>query len=358
LNNHSFSVTIIIGNLFRKFKNGGVTHMQKSIPENWWNQLRLPVISAPMFLVSGPELVKNCCLNGVIGSFPAPNARPIEVLDQWMGQLNDELQEARTAEPNRKVAPWAMNMVVHSTYSRLQEELELIKKHKPQLVITSLGSPKHVVEIVHQYGGLVFSDVSDLKFARKAAEAGVDGLILVASGAGGHAGQINSFAFIDMVRTFWDGIIILAGAISTGKGVLAAQAAGADLAYMGTRFIVATESMANDEYRDMLVKSTQEDIILTDAFSGVQANMLIPSIVKAGLDPAQLVKKEKVEFDSMKDKSNAKAWRDIWSAGHGVGTIDKIESAADIINRLEAEYQEALRKVNQSSAKLSGLTVK
>jgi nitronate monooxygenase len=332
--------------------------MQKSIPENWWNQLRLPVISAPMFLVSGPELVKNCCLNGIIGSFPAPNARPIEVLDQWMGQLNIELQEAQSAEPNRKIAPWAMNMVVHSTYSRLQDELELIKKHKPQLVITSLGSPKHVVEIVHEYGGIVFSDVSDLKFARKAAEAGVDGLILVASGAGGHAGQINSFAFIDMVRTFWDGIIILAGAISTGKGILAAQAAGADLAYMGTRFIVATESMANDEYRDMLVKSTQEDIILTDAFSGVQANMLIPSIVKAGLDPAQLVKKEKVEFDSMKDKSNAKAWRDIWSAGHGVGAIDKIESAADIINRLEAEYQEALGKVNQSSAKLSRLTVK
>ncbi len=332
--------------------------MQKSIPENWWNQLRLPVISAPMFLVSGPELVKNCCLNGIIGSFPAPNARPIEVLDQWMGQLNIELQEAQSAEPNRKIAPWAMNMVVHSTYSRLQDELELIKKHKPQLVITSLGSPKHVVEIVHEYGGLVFSDVSDLKFARKAAEAGVDGLILVASGAGGHAGQINSFAFIDMVRTFWDGIIILAGAISTGKGILAAQAAGADLAYMGTRFIVATESMANDEYRDMLVKSTQEDIILTDAFSGVQANMLIPSIVKAGLDPAQLVKKEKVEFDSMKDKSNAKAWRDIWSAGHGVGAIDKIESAADIINQLENEYQEALVKVNQASAKLSRLTVK
>jgi nitronate monooxygenase len=332
--------------------------MQKTIPENWWNQLRLPVISAPMFLVSGPELVKNCCLNGVIGSFPAPNARPIEVLDQWMGQLNEELEQARAAEPDRKIAPWAMNMVVHSTYSRLQDELELIKKHKPQLVITSLGSPKHVVEIVHEYGGLVFSDVSDLKFARKAAETGVDGLILVASGAGGHAGQINSFAFVDMVRTFWDGIIVLAGAISTGKGILAAQAAGADLAYMGTRFIVATESMANDDYREMLVNSSQEDIILTDAFSGVRANMLIPSIQKAGLDPAQLVKKEKVDFDDMAGKSDAKAWRDIWSAGHGVGAIDKIESAAEIIQRLEGEYQEALKKVNQTVAKVNRLTVK
>ncbi|WP_306418577.1 nitronate monooxygenase family protein [Bacillus sp. AFS076308] len=331
--------------------------MQKTIPESWWNQLRLPVISAPMFLVSGTELVKACCLNGVIGSFPAPNARPIEVLDQWMGQLNKELAEARAKEPDRKIAPWAMNMVVHSSYSRLQDELDLIKKHKPQLVITSLGSPKHVVEIVHEYGGLVFSDVSDLKFAKKAADAGVDGLILVASGAGGHAGQINSFAFVDMVRSFWDGIIILAGSISTGKGILAAQAAGADLAYMGTRFIVATESMANDDYRKMLVEATQEDLILTDAFSGVKANMLIPSIKKAGLDPKQLVKKDQVNFDDMQKETNAKAWKDIWSAGHGVGAIDRIESAADIIGRLELEYRVALQKINSFAGKLTNVGV-
>ncbi|MBM7653279.1 NAD(P)H-dependent flavin oxidoreductase [Neobacillus cucumis] len=331
--------------------------MQKSIPDSWWRQLRLPVISAPMFLVSGTELVKTCCLNGVIGSFPAPNARPIEVLDHWMGQLNDELAEARVKDPNRKIAPWAMNMVVHSSYSRLQDELNLIKKHKPQLVITSLGSPKHVVEIVHGYGGLVFSDVSDLIFAKKAADAGVDGLILVASGAGGHAGQINSFAFVDMVRSFWDGIVILAGSISTGKGILAAQAAGAELAYMGTRFIVAKESMANDEYRNMLVESTQEDLILTDAFSGVKANMLKPSIKKAGLNPEQLVKKDQVNFDDMQKETNAKAWKDIWSAGHGVGVIDRIESAADIINRLEIEYREALQKINGFAGKLSSVGV-
>ncbi len=296
-------------------------------------------------------------MNGVIGSFPAPNARPIEVLDQWMGQLNQELTEARANEPDRKIAPWAMNMVVHSSYSRLQDELDLIKKHKPQLVITSLGSPKHVVEIVHEYGGLVFSDVSDLKFAKKAAEAGVDGLILVASGAGGHAGQINSFAFVDMVRSFWDGIIILAGSISTGKGILAAQTAGADLAYMGTRFIVATESMANDDYRKMLVEATQEDLILTDAFSGVKANMLIPSIKNAGLDPKQLVKKDQVNFDDMQKETNAKAWKDIWSAGHGVGAIDRIESAADIIGRLELEYREALQKINSFAGKLTSVGV-
>lgn len=332
--------------------------MKKSIPESWWNQLKLPVISAPMFLVSGTELVKNCCLNGVIGSFPAPNARPIEVLDQWMGQLNEELEEARALDPHRKIAPWAMNMVVHSSYSRLEEELSLIKKHMPQLVITSLGSPKRVVDIVHEYGGLVFSDVSDLKFAKKAAEAGVDGLILVASGAGGHAGQINNFAFVDMVRNFWDGIIVLAGSISTGKGILAAQAAGADLAYMGTRFIVATESMARDEYREMLVEATQEDIILTDAFSGIMCNMLVPSIKKAGLDPEKLVKKDQVNFDSMQRETNAKAWRDIWSAGHGVGAINKIESAGEIIESLAVEYKEALQNINQYAGKLSSLSVK
>jgi len=331
--------------------------MKKSIPDSWWNQMKLPAISAPMFLVSGTELVKNCCLNGVIGSFPAPNARPIEVLDQWMGQLNAELDEARALEPNRKIAPWAMNMVVHSSYGRLQEELELIKKHQPQLVITSLGSPKLVVDIVHEYGGLVFSDVSDLKFAKKAAEAGVDGLILVASGAGGHAGQINNFAFVDMVRNFWDGIIVLAGSISTGKGILAAQAAGADLAYMGTRFIVATESMANDEYREMLVESTQEDILLTDAFSGVMCNMLVPSIKKAGLDPGTLVKKDQVNFDSMQRETNAKAWRDIWSAGHGVGAINKIESVSEIINSLESEYKEALQNLNRNAGKFSSVSV-
>ncbi|PLR78451.1 nitronate monooxygenase [Bacillus sp. V3-13] len=329
--------------------------MNKKIPEEWWNNLRLPVISAPMFLVSGPDLVKNACLNGVIGSFPAPNARPIEVLDQWMGQLNEELAEAKKIEPERKIAPWAMNMVVHSSYSRLENELELLRKHQPKLVITSLGSPRKVVEVVHSYGGLVFSDVSDVAFAKKAAEAGVDGLILVAAGAGGHAGELNSFAFVDIVRSFWDGVIILAGAISTGSGLLAAQSAGADLAYMGTRFIVATESMANDEYRQMLVEATQEDLILTDAFSGVKANMLKPSIVKAGLDPAELTKKEKVDFDGMQKETNAKAWRDIWSAGQGVGAINKIETVAEIVDSLEKEYYSAIQRMNEQVAKLTGI---
>ncbi|MFD0049651.1 NAD(P)H-dependent flavin oxidoreductase [Actinomycetes bacterium NPDC127524] len=331
--------------------------MRKSIPESWWNELELPVISAPMFLISGPELVKACCLNGVIGSFPAPNARPIEVLDQWMGEISSALDEAKQNNPQRKIAPWAMNMVVHSTYSRLEDELELVKKHKPPLVITSLGSPKAVVDIVHSYGGAVFSDVSSVPFAKKAAEAGVDGLIAVASGAGGHAGDINSFAFVDSIRTFWDGIIILAGSITTGRSILAAQAAGADLAYMGTRFIVAKESMAAMEYREMLVEASQEDIILTNAFSGVNCNMLKPSISKAGIDPETLVKKDKVEFDSMQKETNSKAWKDIWSAGHGVGAIKKIDSAAGIISELKQEYQESLKKLNDQAGRLKALTL-
>ncbi|TCN27352.1 nitronate monooxygenase [Mesobacillus foraminis] len=315
--------------------------MVKTLPKSWLNSLSIPAIAAPMFLVSGPELVKAACLNGVIGSFPAPNARPIEVLEGWMAHLNEELSKAKELNPNQRIAPWAMNMVVHSSYSRLDEEIELIKKYQPQLVITSLGNPKKIVDIVHEYGGLVFSDVSDLKFAKKAAEAGADGLILVASGAGGHAGEINSFAFVDMVRTFWDGIIVLAGSISTGKGILAAQAAGADIAYMGTRFIVATESMAKDEYRQMLVNSTQEDLIFTDAFSGVKSNMLKPSIERAGIDSASLTKKENVNFDEMQKENSAKAWKDIWSAGHGIGSIKEIQTAGEIIAQLKQEYKEA-----------------
>ncbi|WP_110927900.1 NAD(P)H-dependent flavin oxidoreductase [Bacillus massiliglaciei] len=331
--------------------------MKKSIPERWWDQLVLPAISAPMFLISGPELVKQCCLNGVVGSFPAPNARPIELLDQWMGDINQSLIAARDKSPSSNIAPWAMNMVVHSSYSRLEQELELVKKHQPPILLTSLGSPKKIVDEVHNYGGLVFSDVSTVAFAKKAAEAGVDGLILVASGAGGHAGEINSFAFVESVRTFFDGIILLAGGITTGSGILAAQAAGADLAYMGTRFIVAEESLAQEDYRQMLIDSTHEDIILTDAFSGVNCNMLKPSIVKAGMDPEQLIKKEDINFDDMSKTNDSKAWRDIWSAGHGVGSIQGIDTAAGIIKQLETEYYDALEQLNTKAEKLKGLKI-
>lgn len=304
-----------------------------------FNSLELPVICAPMFLVSGPELVTACCEGGIIGAFPAANARTVETLEEWMVQLNNRRQS------NEKMAPWALNMVVHRTYQRLDAELELVRRYRPQLVITSLGSPKKVVEVVHEYGGLVFSDVSDVRFARKAAAAGVDGLILVAAGAGGHAGELNSFAFVDKVRTFWDGWLVLAGGIATGNAILAARAAGCDLAYVGTRFIVAKESMAPKTYKSMLIESEAEDIVRTAAFSGVPANMLIPSIRRAGLDPERLHDKKEVEFDHM-NRREAKAWKDIWSAGHGVGMIQKIETAKDVISRLKQEYERARERLN------------
>ncbi len=314
--------------------------------ESLWNQLTLPAVSAPMFLISSPKMVTESCLNGVIGSFPANNARDIETLDEWMGSINQTLKEARQNDPQLKIAPWAMNLIVHRSNDKFSEQLELVKKHKPPILITSLGSPKRAVEIVHSYGGLVFSDVSTVAFAKKAAEVGVDGLVLVTAGAGGHAGIINGFAFIDSVRIFWDGIILLAGAISTGAGILAAQAAGADLAYMGTRFIVAEESFAKDAYRQMIIDSGQEDIIYTDAFSGVHSNMLRPSLEKAGIDSEKLEKKETVSFEYKSENGKAKAWKDIWSAGHGVGAIVEIDTTSGIIAKLQREYEESLQKVN------------
>ncbi|WP_153731766.1 NAD(P)H-dependent flavin oxidoreductase [Sporosarcina obsidiansis] len=316
------------------------------------DHLTLPIVAAPMFLISSPAMLIDCCLNGVIGSFPASNARTIEKLDEWMKEINQSFIDARKEHEKRKIAPWAINIIVHTSNGRFNEELELVKQHQPPIVITSLGSPKRVVEVVHGYGGIVFSDVSTVAFAKKAAEAKVDGLILVSAGAGGHAGLINGFAFIDSVKAFWDGIILLAGSISTGAGVLAAQAAGADLAYMGTRFIVAKENFAKDAYREMILASNYEDIIYTDAFSGVHSNMLIPSIENVGLDINDLVRKKEISFDNNSDNRKLKAWKDIWSAGHGVGGIETIDSTTNIINQLREEYEESLCSVNEFAKKI------
>ncbi|PIC89118.1 nitronate monooxygenase [Sporosarcina sp. P21c] len=300
----------------------------------------LPIIAAPMFLVSSPELVTACCSNGVIGSFPAPNARTIEQLEEWMIHITTSLKEHSAIG---KTAPWALNMVTHRTYIRLDEEVELIKRYQPPIVITALGSPLTVIEAVHSYDGLVFADVNSVKFAKKAAGTGVDGLILVSSGAGGHTGRMNSFAFVEAVRQFFDGIIILAGGISTGNGILAAQSLGADLAYMGTSFISAKESMAQSEYKDMVVDSDYDDILMTDAFTGVHANMLRPSIERAGLDPDNLVPKAQIDFSD--PQAGTKAWKNIWSAGHGIESITHIQSAADIIKQLHREYEQAQQQL-------------
>ncbi len=308
------------------------------------DKTRLPVISAPMFLVSGTELVIEACKSGIIGSFPLLNARTDEILEEWMKEIKEELESVQALNPEKVIAPWAVNLNVHKSNIRYETHLELIKKYKPPIVITSLGKPQSVVNIVHEYGGLVFSDVATLTHAKKAADTGVDGLVLVCNGAGGHGGTINPFAFISAVKKFWKGITLISGCITNGQDILAVKSLGADFAYMGTRFIATNESKASKEYQQMLMDATLEDIIYTDAFSGVSANYLVPSIKKAGLDPENLKKKETVDLAHL-ENSDAKAWKDIWSAGQGVSTVDKILPIAQVVDELEAEYELALSKL-------------
>ncbi len=308
--------------------------MSPNLPPEWIARLALPAIAAPMFLVSGPDLVLACCKAGVIGSFPAPNARGIDDLEAWLKRIAGELAGAPGA------APFALNMIVHSTYPRLGAELELVKRYRPPLVITALGSPRNVVEAVHSYGGRVFADVANVKFARKAAEAGVDGLILVAAGAGGHVGPLAAFAFVPEVRAFWPGTIVLAGAISSGRAIHAAQVLGADLAYIGTRFIAARESLASDDHKAMLIRNGAGDIVLTNSVTGVNANFMAESLLKAGYDLKNLQPK-KIDFHS-DPHDDAKAWKHIWSAGQGVGAVTAVEPAGAIVETLKREYAAAV----------------
>jgi nitronate monooxygenase len=311
------------------------------LPLSLSNQLTLPIINAPMFLVSSPDMVIESCRNGIIGTFPLLNARTSEILENWMIRISEELKQVQEEDSTAKIAPWGVNLIVHRTNKRFEEDLELIKKYEPPVVITSLGNPSDVAKIVHSYGGLVFSDVISLDHARKAAKTGIDGLILVCSGAGGHGGTLNPFAFLKAVKEFWDGITILAGAISTGEEILAAKILGADLVYMGTRFIATEESSASEDYRKMLIESTLEDLIYTDAISGINGNYLLPSLQKAGFDIENLKKKE---VDLSFSESKAKAWKDIWSAGQGVGNIKKVSTVKEVIEELTAEYNKALTK--------------
>lgn len=307
--------------------------MKRSLPSTITKSLTLPVIAAPMFLVSGPELVINCCKSGIIGSFPFQNARTIEILEDWLKEITSSLSQHKNS------AVWAANLVVHKSYDRMEQELELVKRYQPPIVITALGNPARVIETVHSYGGLVFADVNAISYAKKAATSGVDGLILVCAGAGGHTGLLNSFAFVEEVRTFWDGYLCLAGGISTGTSIFACEALGVDFAYMGTKFIMAEESLAPIDYKEMLTDAKSEDIILTDSFTGVPANMLRQSIEKAGLDPKNLKKKNIINFEQPLD--GTKAWKDIWSAGHGVSQLTKVQSVSHIIDQLLEEYEAA-----------------
>lgn len=303
------------------------------LPQALTRNLRLPAIAAPMFLVSGPEMVIAACRSGIIGSFPAPNARTADDLENWIAKI-----EAALADDDRAAA-WAINLVVHPSNDRLASDLDCVVRHKVPLVITALGSPARVVDAVHSYGGLVFADVNSVGFARKAAAAGVDGLVLVAAGAGGHTGLTAGFAFVEEVRQFWDGPIVLGGAISTGQAIRAAEVLGADLAYLGTALIAAEESMAAPAFKDMIVAAGAEDIVPSKGITGVTANWLKPSLIATGYDPANMPEDKQPNFENAQD--DAKAWKNVWSAGQGVGAVTAQEPIALVIQRLELEYDAA-----------------
>jgi nitronate monooxygenase len=305
-------------------------------------QLSIPVIGSPMFIVSGPELVIAQCKAGIVGSFPALNARPMEALDEWLTQITDELARARQAHPERRIAPFAVNQIVHASNDRLEHDVEACVKHKVPIVITSLRAPDDVVRRVHAYGGVVFHDVINVRHAEKALEAGVDGLILVCAGAGGHAGTLSPFALVPEIRRFFSGPVALSGSIANGSSILAAEALGADFAYMGTRFIATREARAANAYKEAIVESAAGDIVYSSLFRGVLGNYLKKSIVLAGLDPLNLpvADKSTMNFGSG-GGSKSKAWRDIWGAGQGVGQIDDVPATADLVARLAAEYHQA-----------------
>ena len=310
-----------------------------SIPDIFKGNLTLPVICAPMFLVSSPQLVISACKNGIVGSFPALNTRPQAVLDDWLRQIKTELAEFKLANPDKPVAPFAVNEVVHPSNTRLEADHALVRKHEVPLVITSQGNPANIVKDVHSWGGIVFHDVIYAEHAKKAINAGVDGVIVVAAGAGGHGGTTNPFALVREIREFWDGPLALAGAINDGQAIRAAEVMGADFSYMGTRFIGTQEAQVPDDYKTMLIESHVRDVIYSDYFTGVHANYLRGSLEKLGIDVKQMQGKDQVDLDL----GNTNAWTDVWSAGHGVAGIHDLPDMASLVHRLKQEYLSALQ---------------
>ena len=298
--------------------------------------LSMPLIAAPMFLISGPELVLAACREGIVGSFPTPNCRTSEALEDWLQKITTGIEALKREHPSRAIGPWAATIVTHRTNDRFEADFELCVKYRAPIVITALGSPARVVDKVHAYGGLVFADVNSVKLARKAADCGVDGLVLVSSGAGGHTGEMAGFSFVPAVRQWWDGYIVYAGGICNGNGIRAAQVLGADLAYAGTLFIATEESMADDDYKKLLVDYGPEDLVVTKAFTGANASMLRPTIVASGLDPDSLPPRKDMEFRGQ--NSEKKPWKTIRSAGQGIGMVDRVKSASDLIGELRAQY--------------------
>lgn len=317
--------------------------------------LAMPVVASPLFIASGPELVAAQCKAGVIGSFPALNARPATELKRWLTQIDTDLAAFSDAHPDLPVAPYAVNQIVHRSNTRLQEDLEVCVEHRVPIVISSLGARQDVNDAIHSYGGIVLHDVINDRFARKAIEKGADGLIAVATGAGGHAGVQSPFALVQEIRTWFDGPLLLSGAIAHGRSVLAAQAAGADFAYVGSAFLATHEARVDMAYKQMIADSAASDIVYSNSFTGVHGNYLRGSIVAAGMDPDNLPVSDPsaMDFGSSRPTSSPKPWKDIWGAGQGVGAVRDICSVQDVVTRLSAEYEQArssLRHVLEASA--------
>ena len=316
------------------------------IPAAFRDRLSLPLIGSPMFIASTPDLVIAQCKAGIIGSFPALNARPPALLDEWLTRIRTELDEFASANPGAKVAPFAVNQIAHASNDRLAHDMEACVRHRVPIIITSLRPPREIVDAAHSYGGLVFHDVISVRHARKAADQGVDGIIAVCAGAGGHAGMASPFALVREIRSFFDGTIILSGAMSSGADVFAALALGADMAYIGTRFLATTEAHVPEGYKQMIVDSSSDDVVYTSLFTGVKGNYLARSVAAAGLDPASLPEADKSKMDfGSGGNMEKKAWRDIWSGGQGVGNIHEVLPTAELVARMVREYEETRRRL-------------
>ncbi len=316
-----------------------------SIPSVFQN-LQLPVIAAPMFILSGKEMVIEQCKAGIVGSFPALNARGDGEFEKWLQEITEELDRFNQANPDSPAAPFAVNQIVFKTNARLQQDVELCTKYKVPIIITSLGANEEVNSAAHSYGGVVMHDVINQRFARKAIEKGADGLIAVAAGAGGHAGALSPFALIQETREWFDGPLALSGCIATGDSVLAAQAMGADFGYIGSAFIATKEANAAQEYKQMVVDCDANDIVYSDYFTGVSGNYLSPSIAAAGLDPSNLPKGDIAAMQKLTDQdSDAKAWKDIWGCGQGIGAVDEIQSVSELVTQLKSEYVVAKKRI-------------
>jgi nitronate monooxygenase len=321
-----------------------------SLVEKLKSNMSLPVIGAPMFIVGNPDLVIGQCASGIIGSFPALNARPAEMLDEWLEKIEHGLEACRAANPAARIAPYAVNQIIHQSNDRLDHDLDVCMRRKVPVIITSLRAPNDVVKRVHDYGGAVFHDVISIRHAEKALEAGVDGLVLVCAGAGGHAGMLSPFALVREVRRFFDGPIALSGAITDGAGILAAEAAGADFAYIGTRFIATREANAVEDYKRMIVDSQAADIVYTPLFTGVRGNYLKKSVAAAGLDPDNLPDADKTSMNFGSSREKPKAWKTIWGAGQGVGNIDDVPPVRELVARLRQEYRAARERLGLAAA--------